>query len=75
MRDLDLTSSSLSDVPHEFLCPITLDIMTDPVVTADGHTYERSVIEEHLRKSNISPKTNKPLENKILTPNYSKYDR
>ena len=61
MRDRELTTSLLSDVPHEFLCPITLDIMTDPVCTCDGHTYERSAIEEHLRKSNISPKTGLPL--------------
>ena len=29
--------------PAEFLCPITRELMQDPVCTSDGHTYERSV--------------------------------
>ena len=37
MSDLEVTSPLLSDVPNDFLCPITLDIMTDPVCTCDGH--------------------------------------
>lgn len=27
-----------------FVCPITHSVMTDPVVSADGHTYERAAI-------------------------------
>jgi hypothetical protein len=30
---------AVEGVPHDFLCPITLERMTDPVVAADGHTY------------------------------------
>ena len=30
-------------------CPITHEIMEDPVVAYDGHTYERSAIEEWYR--------------------------
>ena len=26
--------------PPEFLCPVTLQIMTDPVMASDGITYE-----------------------------------
>lgn len=33
-RSLDKCPSLL--IPHEFLCPITLEIMTDPVITATG---------------------------------------
>ena len=29
--------------PAEFLCPITRELMQDPVCTSDGHTYERSI--------------------------------
>ena len=45
------------------LCPITCDIMRDPVILAgDGHTYERKAIEEWLRKGNlISPATGASL--------------
>ena len=34
--------------PDEFLCPITFEVMEDPVVASDGHTYERSAIEDVL---------------------------
>jgi hypothetical protein len=32
------------DVKLGVLCPITLDVMRDPVVAADGETYERAAI-------------------------------
>ena len=31
--------------PKEFCCPISHELMKDPVVAGDGHTYERSCIE------------------------------
>jgi len=31
-------------------CPITLDVMRDPVVCSDGHHYERSAILEYMRR-------------------------
>lgn len=31
---------------QSFLCPITHQVMQDPVMTADGHSYEREAIEE-----------------------------
>ena len=43
--------------------------MTDPVITADGHTYERANIEGWLRNSSMSPMTGAPLANKNLIPN------
>jgi hypothetical protein len=30
--------------PSEFIDCITQEVMQDPVITADGHTYERSAI-------------------------------
>jgi len=43
--------------------------MSDPVVTCDGHTYERSAIEAWFRSKNTSPITNEALESKALIPN------
>jgi hypothetical protein len=37
-------------VPAEFLRPITLELMTDPVLAEDGHTYERSAITRLVRE-------------------------
>lgn len=33
-----------------YLCPITTEVMDDPVIAADGYTYERSAIEEWFKK-------------------------
>ncbi len=55
--------------PEVILCPITTEIMVDPVVAADGHTYERKAIEAWLRNNNTSPKTNLQLKHKELIPN------
>jgi hypothetical protein len=55
--------------PPEFMCPITMDLMIDPVVAADGFTYERQAIEGWLQQHDTSPKTNEPLGNQQLTPN------
>ena len=33
------------DVPLSFCCPITCDIMKDPVICADGQTYEQEKID------------------------------
>lgn len=32
-------SQHSSSIPHEFLCPITLEIMTDPVIVATGQVF------------------------------------
>ena len=55
-------------VPAPFLCPITGEVMTDPVSTVDGHTYERTAIERWLRTHDTSPMTGARLPHKDLTP-------
>merc|ERR1711964_844216 len=54
---------------HEFLCPITQELMKDPVVAADGNSYERTAIEEWFKSSETSPMTNNKLPHKNLVPN------
>jgi predicted GTPase len=59
--------------PYEHICPITLQVMTDPVVAADGHSYERKAIQEYF-KVNHSPKSplnGSPLKNKDLVDNHA----
>ena len=63
--------SEAAEVPDDFICPITAEIMTDPVSTSDGFTYERAAITEWLRTKNTSPKTGTTLESKALIPNHS----
>jgi hypothetical protein len=55
---------------EEFVCPISQDVMKDPVVAADGQTYERRCIEEHFdQHGRISPMTNAALDHAFLNPN------
>lgn len=59
-------------VPDEYLCPITREIMKDPVICSDGYTYERAAITSWMAKGKtLSPMTNATLVNKELTPNRS----
>ncbi|KAF7829484.1 U-box domain-containing protein 15 [Senna tora] len=59
-------------IPHEFLCPITLEIMTDPVIIASGQTYERESIEKWFESNrNTCPKSRQPLPHLSVAPNYA----
>ncbi|CAK9049224.1 unnamed protein product [Durusdinium trenchii] len=54
-----------------FICPITHDVMTDPVVSADGYTYERAAIARWFETSRKSPVTGQTLPHADLVPNQS----
>ncbi|RVW48220.1 U-box domain-containing protein 15 [Vitis vinifera] len=59
-------------IPHEFLCPISLEIMTDPVIVATGQTYERESIQKWLDSDHHTcPKTGQTLVHLSLAPNYA----
>ena len=51
-------------------CPITMEIMSDPVIAADGHTYEREAIESWLQYNNTSPMTDELMLHTHLMPNH-----
>mmetsp|Transcript_13660 Transcript_13660/g.31755 ORF Transcript_13660/g.31755 Transcript_13660/m.31755 type:complete len:97 (+) Transcript_13660:209-499(+) len=56
------------------LCPISGKSMADPVMAADGYTYERSAIEGYLKKTKsdgdlFSPVTGKLMTHRRLAPN------
>jgi hypothetical protein len=53
-----------------FLCPITRDVMEDPVSAKDGHTYEREAIEMWFHNNSRSPKTNEQISTELI-PNYA----
>ncbi|CAA2956985.1 E3 ubiquitin-protein ligase PUB24-like [Olea europaea var. sylvestris] len=61
------------EVPQYFLCPISLQIMKDPVTTVTGITYDRQTIEHWLSTAEDAtcPATNQPLpRDSDLTPNH-----
>ncbi|KAL8052957.1 hypothetical protein ABFX02_05G039500 [Erythranthe guttata] len=58
-------------IPDDFLCPISLELMRDPVIVATGQTYERSYIQRWIDCGNTTcPKTQQKLRHVTLTPNY-----
>ena len=59
----------MEKIPESFVCPLTMEIFTDPVVCCDGHTYERSAIEAWFQSNATSPMSNEKLESKTLLPN------
>ncbi|CAN8241019.1 unnamed protein product [Cochlearia groenlandica] len=56
----------------DLLCPISLEIMNDPVVLETGHTYDRSSITKWFDSGNYTcPKTGKILASIDLVDNFS----
>jgi len=71
------SSASIADridtslVPRGFMCPITLEVMKNPVIAADGHSYERGSITAWLASHDTSPVTNLPLTHKMVVNNHA----
>jgi len=53
----------------DFACPITYLIMAEPVITDDGHTFEKEAIQHWLLTNDKNPLTNVILKNKEIRPN------
>lgn len=74
-RNQDVSSSSqsiLPNIPDEFRCPISLDLMKDPVIVASGHTYDRNSIAQWINAGHHTcPKSGQRLIHMALIPNYA----
>ncbi|KAK7321414.1 hypothetical protein VNO77_32038 [Canavalia gladiata] len=59
-------------VPADFCCPLSLELMTDPVIVASGQTYERAFIKNWIDLGlTVCPKTRQTLVHTNLIPNYT----
>lgn len=58
------------NVPTDYLCPISREIMIDPVITSKGFCYDRYFIHEWYKKNHIEPCSGEFLEQKTLTSNF-----
>eukprot|EP00802_Teleaulax_amphioxeia_P010435 Tamp_10463.p1 GENE.Tamp_10463~~Tamp_10463.p1 ORF type:complete len:446 (-),score=71.79 Tamp_10463:584-1921(-) len=54
-----------------FVCPITGEVLLDPVLAADGHTYSRAAIAKWLEQHQTSPFTGAQLPTTQLLPNHA----
>jgi hypothetical protein len=61
----------INSFPESFYCPIGMEMMCDPVVCSDGHSYERTHIEDWFSRSDISPITGNPVNKDFLVPNHA----
>ncbi len=62
---------TMDDVSPSFMCTIGREVMLDPVICADGHSYERSNIERWFEINTTSPLTGVALPNKIVVSNHA----
>ncbi|KAF5726561.1 U-box domain-containing protein 9 [Tripterygium wilfordii] len=74
LKELQLSKKSISlklkDCPLEFRCPISKELMKDPVVVATGQTYDRPFIQNWLKAGNRTcPRTKQVLSHTVLTAN------
>ncbi|KAI9120855.1 hypothetical protein K1719_007888 [Acacia pycnantha] len=60
-------------LPDHFKCPISLEIMSDPVIIPSGHTFDRSSIQRWLNAGHrVCPITKLPLPDyPSLIPNHA----
>ncbi|KAI3798992.1 hypothetical protein L1987_34280 [Smallanthus sonchifolius] len=65
-------SSNTVPIPPDFCCPLSLELMTDPVIVASGQTYERMYIRNWIDLGlTVCPKTMQTLVHTNLIPNYT----
>jgi F-box/WD-40 domain protein 7 len=63
---------SAPQAPTSFYCPISMELMADPVMVATGHTYDKVCIERWLAQGNKTcPVTGMKLRHLELWPNYA----
>ncbi|XP_022758761.1 U-box domain-containing protein 9-like [Durio zibethinus] len=70
------TTSSLKlhealSCPQEFKCPLSKELMRDPVILSSGQTYDRPFIQKWLNAGNRTcPRTQQVLSHTVLIPNH-----
>ncbi|XP_071697224.1 U-box domain-containing protein 17-like [Rutidosis leptorrhynchoides] len=69
-----LISKEIADtfitIPKDFCCPISLDLMTDPVIISTGQSFDRGSISRWIEEGHCNcPKTGQVLVHKKLVPN------
>jgi hypothetical protein len=63
------TIREMAEPSETFICPITHELMVDPVIDPDGNSYERQAIDDWLRRNGTSPITRTKLSAVDLRPN------
>jgi hypothetical protein len=67
-------AGDMKPLPEGFYCPITAELMTDPVISPNGHTFERKAIEHWVRANGNNPISRDALSLKSLRRNNNLYE-
>ncbi|KAK4775423.1 hypothetical protein SAY87_023384 [Trapa incisa] len=63
-------AGTFAAIPKDFCCPISLDLMKDPVITSTGQTFDRCSILRWVQEGHVTcPKTGQMLAHTKLVPN------
>ncbi|KAG2259179.1 hypothetical protein Bca52824_078473 [Brassica carinata] len=66
------TQTSTVAILADFFCPLSLEVMTDPVIVSSGQTYEKAFIKRWIDLGlKVCPKTRQTLTHTTLIPNYT----
>eukprot|EP01083_Nonionella_stella_P154080 495992_1 len=68
-KDQSDEAKKKKQIPPKFICPITKQMMKDPVIAFDAHTYDRDAIEKYLKTHHKSPITKADAFTLTLFPN------
>ena len=68
-QQLERQKNAPSDPPEDFICPITHDVMENPVMSNRGISFEEDAILQWLERSNRCPVSRQPLRRSDLRPN------
>ncbi|CAK9143392.1 unnamed protein product [Ilex paraguariensis] len=70
---MDHSPDPSMDFPQDFRCPISMELMKDPVTISTGVSYERKPIEKWFftYKKKTCPATMQNIENFDITPNHT----
>jgi hypothetical protein len=67
--DNDSQYEESRSAPRGFVCPLTMEVMFDPVLDAEGNTYERSALVKWLTNNPTSPVSRQPLNERMVVSN------
>ncbi|MED6118555.1 E3 ubiquitin-protein ligase pub1 [Stylosanthes scabra] len=66
------SKSMTLNIRDEFRCPISLELMRDPVIVSSGHSYDRASIARWINSGHHTcPKSGQRLIHTALVPNYA----
>jgi U-box domain len=73
MVEKSVFPSNYRPLPDVFYCPVTCELMVDPVIAPDGNSYERDAIKKWICTHGTSPITRETITMNQLRPNNALY--